>query len=319
MRRLYSLLFYLILPCLFLRLYWRSFKQPAYRKRLLERVGYYPLQLEKCLWIHTVSVGETLAAIPLIKALMSRFPHLPILVTTMTPTGAARVKAAFGGNVTHVYLPYDLPSAVNRFLKTFNPVAGMIMETELWPNLLALCQQRGVPLSLVNARLSAKSAKKYQYVSALTREMLQRFAVVASQGKADAERFIALGAPKDRVLVTGNIKFDLELPAGLSNDGMILRHALGIHRFIWIAASTHEGEEEQILAAHKKIRQECPHALLILVPRHPDRFDMVAKLCMPPFATIRRSQHVSCTEDTAIYLGDTMGELLLMYSAADVV
>jgi 3-deoxy-D-manno-octulosonic-acid transferase len=317
-RYLYTTLFYLALPYIFIRLGWRSRRQPDYRKRLAERLGYYPFKLEKCLWVHAVSVGEALAAIPLIKALKAAYPHLPMLVTTMTPTGAARINMALGDSVRHAYIPYDLPDAMSRFLQTMNPTIAIIMETELWPNLLAACHQRRLPVCLVNARLSEKSAQGYKRIAPLTRKMMQQIDIIAAHEQADAERFIELGAPKNHVVVTGNIKFDLELPRELEQESANLRAALGKDRFIWIAASTHEGEEDLILAAHQALREKNPHALLILVPRHPDRFDAIAKLGETRFKVIRRSQQQACTADTAVYLGDTMGELLLMYSVADV-
>ncbi len=318
MRYLYSVLFYLALPFLFLRLLWRSRRLPAYRERLGERLGYYPQKLEKCLWVHAVSVGETIAAIPLIKSLQAHYPTWPLLITTMTPTGAARVKAAFGDSVLHAYLPYDTPYAMSRFLDAMQPGIALIMETELWPNLLAACYKRAIPVGLLNARLSQKSAAGYRFIAPLTRNMLQQLTIIAANGQQDAERFIALGAPKDKVVVTGNIKFDLELPADLAEKTMALRATLGEQRFIWIAASTHEGEEEKVLAAHQLLRQQNPDALLILVPRHPDRFAAIAALCNNSFKTIRRSEQTPVTADTAVYLGDTMGELLLLYSVADV-
>lgn len=318
MRYLYSFLFYLALPYLFFRLWLRSLRQPDYRKRLAERLGYYPFKLDNCIWVHAVSMGETIAAVPLIKALQARYPSIPLLVTTMTPTGAAKVKAAFGDSVSHAYLPYDLPGAVNRFLTTMQPLIGVIMETELWPNLLAACRKKNIPVCLVNARLSEKSAQGYQRVAPLTRGMLQNLTVIAANGQPDANRFIALGAPKDRVTITGNMKFDLELPADLASKSDALRATLGKDRFIWIAASTHEGEETIILAAHQQLRAHNPQALLILVPRHPDRFDTITRLSEQTFVTARRSLQQDCKPETAVYMGDTMGELMLMYGAADV-
>lgn len=300
------------------RLWARSIRQPAYRQRLSERFGLYPYKLEKCIWVHAVSVGETLAAIPLIKMLKSHYPNQPILVTTMTPTGAERVKAAFGDTVHHAYIPYDLPGAVQRLLNNMQPMVCIILETELWPNLIHACHKKHIPICLINARLSEKSAKGYQRIAALARDMLQRIDFIAAHAHMDANRFIALGAPKERVVVTGNIKFDIELPSDLLDKSAALREWLGKSRFIWIAASTHEGEEDIILAAHKKIREQYPHALLILVPRHPDRFDAIAKLAGLSFLTVRRSSQLPCAPETAVYLGDTMGELLLMYGAADV-
>lgn len=316
-RFLYTFLFYLILPVVLIRLLWRSLRQPAYRKRMGERFGYYPFQLEKCIWVHAVSVGEAIAAIPLIKALQARYPHMKIVVTTMTPTGAERVQTALSDSVIHAYIPYDLPSFMQRFIKTVNPVICIIMETELWPNLLTACDQYQVPVCLVNARLSEKSARGYRFISATTRKMLAQINLIAAHGQVDAERFIALGAARDRMIVTGNIKFDIELSAEIIEKSMALRHELG-DRFIWIAASTHEGEEEIILAAHQKIREVNSDALLILVPRHPARFPAIAALSEKTFTTARRSLNHACTQETAVYLGDTMGELLMLYGAADI-
>jgi 3-deoxy-D-manno-octulosonic-acid transferase len=281
-------------------------------------VGYYPEKLDRCIWVHAVSVGEVLASLPLIKALKGEYPDLPILVTTMTPTGFSQVKNALGKSVTHAYLPYDFPGAVKRFLKTFRPLIGLIMETELWPNLLAICEQRKIPLCLMNARLSKPSAKNYHTIAPLTRTMFKQLTRIAANGKKDALRFTVLGAPKEKVIVTGNIKFDLELPKNLHEDCESLRAKLGLHRFIWIAASTHEGEETLLLNVHQKICKENPNALLILVPRHPNRFESIAKLCKQSFTTIRRSENTDCSLETNVYLGDTMGELLLLYNVADV-
>lgn len=318
MRKLYTFLFYLCLPFIFLRLKWKSLKEPGYGKRLGERLGFYPHKLEQCIWIHAVSVGETIAAIPLIKALQSAYPKVPFVVTTMTPTGAERVKSAFADQVTHVYLPYDIPSAINRFLNTIHPMIGIIMETELWPNLIAICQRKQIPLCVLNARLSEKSALGYAKIISLTKEMLGNISLIAAHGKADAQRFIHLGAPENKVVVTGNLKFDLVLPQELSEKYLTLHEHLGKERFIWIAASTHEGEEEIILAAHQKLRQHDQSALLILVPRHPNRFDLVAKMAEQSFMTARRSLQEACLKETGVYLGDTMGELLVLYGAANV-
>lgn len=317
MHFLYNILFYLALPFIFIRLMWRSLRQADYRKRLGERFGFYPFQLEKCIWVHAVSVGETIAALPLIKGLKSRYPNLRILVTTMTPTGAERVKAALGDAVVHAYIPYDLPAAMQRFIKAMNPLVCVIMETELWPNLLAACHAKKIPVCLVNARLSEKSAKGYRKIARLTQKMLRRIHLIAAHGEVDAERLIALGAARERMTVTGNLKFDIELPKDILEKSAALRELLGKQRFMWVAASTHEGEEEIILAAHARLREKNPQALLILVPRHPGRFDAIAKLSAQGFKTARRSRQDNCTDDTAVYLGDTMGELLLMYGAAD--
>lgn len=317
MRFLYSGLLYLAVPFILIRLFWRARNLPDYRKRLGERFGYYPFKMNQCIWIHAVSVGETIAAIPLVKSLKHRYPTLLILMTTMTPTGARHVKTALGESVRHAYLPYDLPGAVKRFLQASNPILGIIMETELWPNLLLTCKQKTIPVCLMNARLSEHSAKGYKRIASLTKTMLQSMAVIAAHGEADALRFIQLGAEKEKVVATGNIKFDLDLPSDLMSQTTALRHLLGSPRFIWIAASTHEGEEEIIFEAHQKIRDKNPDALLILTPRHPERFDAVAKLSSNLFLTQRRSLKHALTKETAVYLADTMGELLLMYSVSD--
>lgn len=317
MRYLYTFLLYLAMPFIFMRLLWRSRKLSDYRLRWSERLGFYPFKLEKCLWVHAVSVGEVIAAIPLVKELQAQYPHLPMLVTTMTPTGAARVKAAFGDTVHHVYLPYDLPGALNRFLDAMRPVACVIMETELWPNMLAVCRHRGIPVCLTNARLSARSARGYARIAPLTRSMLTDITHISACGQDDADRFADLGARRAQMAVTGNLKFDLVIPADMPDRSATLRQQLGHERFIWIAASTHEGEEEIILNAHQQLLAVDSSALLILVPRHPDRFNQIAQMSAARFHTVRRSLQEPVTADTQVYLGDTMGEMLLLYGASD--
>lgn len=320
-RYLYTFLFYLALPLIFIRLLWRSRREPAYRARILERLGFYSFKYEQSIWVHAVSVGEAIAAIPLIESLLVRYPQLPLVVTTMTPTGAARVQAVFGDRVRHAYLPYDMPDAMRRFLKTTKPIIAIMMETELWPNMLAACKARRIPVCLLNARLSAKSARGYGYVASLTRNMLSCVTSIAANGVADAARFIALGANASTVHVTGNIKFDIDVPGSLSTASNALRDKLGKDRFIWIAASTHEGEEEIILAAHKQLLLKKADALLILVPRHQSRFALMAKRCASEFATVKRSDisDAATCQNAAVFLGDSMGELMLFYSVADLV
>lgn len=319
MRVIYTILLYLLLPLIFLRLLWRSRKQPGYRKRLGERFGCFPSTLPQSIWVHAVSVGETIAAMPLIHALKNRYPHIPLLVTTMTPTGSERLLSLLGDSVTHVYLPYDFPFAIKRFLSTYRPMMAIIMETELWPNVLHVCQTQHVPVCLLNARMSQKSMRGYQRIASLMRKMLSELTMIAANSEADATRFIELGATKNQIVVTGNIKFDLEIPSDLMEHATLLRKTLEKnHPFIWIAASTHEGEEEIILKAHQQIRELNPHALLILVPRHPDRFNFVATLCARYGNVARRRLHETVTENTAIYLADTMGELMRMYAVSDV-
>lgn len=319
MRFLYSILFYLALPFIFLRLLWRSRNAPLYRKRWLERLGFCPHQASQCIWVHAVSLGESIAAVPFIKALKKRYPDLPLLVTNMTPTGSARIQAVFGNSVLQSYIPYDVPDAVERFLKRTNPGVAIIMETELWPNLIAECKKRDIPIMIANARLSEKSANGYRRVASLTRDMLSQVDVIAAQAVADAERFIALGAKRETVKITGNLKFDLELAADLPAKSTALRNQLGNDRLIWIAASTHPGEDEIIFAAHKFILEKIPNALLILVPRHPERFDAMTELAKQQgFETARRSLNQPVSEKTQVYVSDTMGEMMLMYSVCDV-
>jgi 3-deoxy-D-manno-octulosonic-acid transferase len=300
------------LPFIFLRLLWRSRRLPDYHKGWAERLGFCPWALEKSIWIHAVSVGETLAAIPLIKMLLKEFPQLPVVVSNMTPTGAARVKAALGDSVKQVYIPYDLPAAVDRFLQRIHPRVVIIMETELWPNLLASCRQQSIPVVIANARLSEKSAKGYACIPWLSREMMCSVHSLAAQANADAERFVALGLPRERMMVTGNLKFDLDLPEGLSEKSVWLRDQLGRERSVWIAASTHPGEEEIILTAHQALLNKDPQMLLVLVP------GVAELIAQRGLQFVQRSEGGACSPQTSVYLGDTMGELLLMYAAADI-
>jgi 3-deoxy-D-manno-octulosonic-acid transferase len=319
LRYLYNVLFYLMLPWLFVRLLWRSRKNPAYRQRWRERLGFVPQKMDKCIWVHAASVGETLAAIPLIKGLQAQYPQLPVLVTNMTVTGSVRTQAVFGDKVLHAYVPYDAPHAAARFIKLTRPVIAVIMETELWPNLFAACGKHNIPVMVANARLSAKSAAGYQRIAPLTRAMLDNVATLAVQTQTEADRFIALGLQASKAIVTGNIKFDVEVPAELAQKSILLREQLGSGRLIWVAASTHAPEEEIVLAAHKRLLEKFPDALLILSPRHPERFNEIFALTQQAgFNVVRRSEHGVCTAATQVYLGDTMGELLLMYATCDV-
>jgi len=313
LRFIYTSIFYLIIPILLLRLLWRGVKAPAYWQRWLERFGFFTaLPVENCLWIHAVSMGEVQAAIPMIQALQIRFPDYPILITTMTPTGSQSVKKIFGNKVWHVYLPYDLPGAISRFLIRTKPSLLILMETELWPNLLHACQN--IPVILANARLSVNSAKGYEYIAKLTLQMLTNITIIAAQTEADANRFIQLGVASNKIHITGSIKFDTNSPI-VENS---LRQRWGLNRKVWIAASTHAGEEKIVIAVFKKLKLEFKDLLLILVPRHPERFNQVAKLCeQAGFNTVKRTENYVDT-NTEIYLVDTMGELAMLYTAADI-
>ncbi len=315
----YTLLLRLLLPLALLRLYWRSLGSPAYRQRIAERlVRDRPGPGPADVWIHAVSVGEVRAAAPLIEHLLEREPPLKVLVTTTTPTGAARLTALFGSSVIHRYTPYDLPDIVGRFLDRVRPRLALVMETEIWPNTLAQCAARGIPSILANARLSERSARGYGRLPRLTRETLRRLDLIAAQGESDARRFLALGADPGRVRVTGSIKFDQPIPASLRDQSEAMRRVWGTGRPVWVAASTHEGEDEPMLTAHRAIRAQVSDALLVLVPRHPERFERVAGLIVGAgFNLVRRSAGAHCTPETAVFLGDTMGELPVFLAAAD--
>ncbi|WP_152226670.1 lipid IV(A) 3-deoxy-D-manno-octulosonic acid transferase [Pseudomonas sp. SCB32] len=320
-RTLYTLLFHLGLPLVALRLFLRSRKAPAYVQRVGERFAIgLPALKPGGIWVHAVSVGESIAAAPMIRALMQRHPGLPITVTCMTPTGSERIRAMFGDQVQHCYLPYDLPWAAARFLDRARPVLGVIMETELWPNHIHQCARRGIPVALANARLSERSARGYARFGGLTRPMLEEMSWIAVQTEAEAGRFRQLGARPDCVSVTGSIKFDLTIDPELLARAHDLRGQWQARqRPVWIAASTHAGEDEIALAAHRQLLEKHPDALLILVPRHPERFNPMFELCAREgFNTQRRSTGERVAADTQVLLGDTMGELLFLYALADV-
>jgi 3-deoxy-D-manno-octulosonic-acid transferase len=318
-RFLYNLLTYLLfLPYAG---YWlvRGLSNRAYLQRLGERLGIGYPRLERCIWIHAVSVGEVVAAVPLIRALARRYPDRPLLVTTVTPTGAARVAAVFGDEVQHTYIPFETPTMVDRFFTATNPEIALILETEIWPNLYRGCGVRGIPLVLVSARISPKSVRSYRRLLPLFRETLSHGIVIAAQSDADAERFLSLGAAADRTRVTGNIKFDVELAPDLPLRGRELRSELFGDRPVWIAASTHEGEEELVLDAHRILLEKHPNLLLVLVPRHPQRFQGVRELVVKHhMSCVARTDGEPCRASTQVFLGDTMGELTLFYAASDV-
>jgi len=325
-RWLYSLAFYLAVPILLLRLRKRAKKNPGYRKRLGERFGLYPpgKPVKGALWFHTVSVGEFLAAKPLIDRILHAYPERPCLITTMTPTGSDRVQQAYGelikaGRVHHVYLPYDLPDAISRFLQRFNPRILVVMETELWPNVIHFTHRRGIPIVVANARLSEKSAEGYRKILPLFRPMMREVALVAAQSDADGERFVELGLSPRNLQVTGTVKFDLDIKPDTVAQAKALRAQWGGQRKVFIAASTHEGEDEQVLEAFLYLRSSVPESLLVLVPRHPERFEDVANLIHARGLSMSRfSTREPVTADTDVVLGDTMGDLLTMLGAADV-
>lgn len=321
-RTLYTLLFHLGLPLVALRLWLRSRKASAYGQRVGERFAFgLPPMQRGGIWVHAVSVGESIAAAPMIRALLQRYPELPITVTCMTPTGSERIRAMFADEprIQHCYLPYDLPWAAARFFDHLQPCLGVIMETELWPNHIHQCARRKIPVVLANARLSERSARGYARFAGLTRPMLAEMSLFAVQTETEAQRFRDLGARPECVTVTGSIKFDLSIAPELLERARQLREQWQARqRPVWIAASTHAGEDESVLAAHRQLLTRHADALLILVPRHPERFDSVFALCQQQgFSTVRRSSGALVNAETSVLLGDTMGELLFLYALAD--
>ncbi|WP_249678160.1 lipid IV(A) 3-deoxy-D-manno-octulosonic acid transferase [Pseudomonas abieticivorans] len=319
-RTLYTLLFHLGLPLVAVRLWLRSRKAPAYAKRIGERFAFgLPALQPGGIWVHAVSVGESIAAAPMIRELLKSYPQLPITITCMTPTGSERIKVMFADEprIQHCYLPYDLPWAAGRFLDKARPVLGVIMETELWPNHIHQCAKRGIPVALANARLSERSARGYARFAKLTQPMLAEMSLIAVQTETEAQRFRQLGARPECVQVTGSIKFDLNIDRQLLERAAQLRGQWqATARPVWIAASTHEGEDEIVLAAHRQVLAVHSDALLILVPRHPERFDRVHELCQG-LNTVRRSTGAPVNAEHSVLLGDTMGELLFLYALAD--
>src|SRR3990167_5407584 len=309
-----------MIPLVLTRLWWRGRRLPTYRKRWAERFGFFTVPpLHHPIWVHAVSFGEAAAAEGLICNLKQRYPHRDIVVTALTPTGSERIRKNFGDSVFHVYLPYDNPTSVKRFLRQINPTLLIIMETELWPNLLYYCAQRHLSVLLANARLSQKSMEGYQKICWLTRPMLKALTMVAAQSETDAKHFRALGLSEQKLMVTGSVKFDIDLPSDVIHQGRALRYSWDGNRPVWIAASTHHQEEAKVLQIFAKVREIVPDLLLILVPRHPDRFRTVYDYCCKQgYTVIKRSEGHPCRSDTDILLGDTMGELVLLYAAADV-
>ena len=320
MRFLYTSLFTILLPLVLFRLYWRGLKAPEYRKRWQERLAFYSKKYSQpFICFHAVSVGEAEAVFPLIKKLTEKFPDEKILVTTTTPTGSARVQAVLGNTVEHVYFPYDIPWIINRFIRTFNPKILVIMEKEIWPNLFSHCGKQNIPVLIINARLSARSAKSYQLISSLIKPVLANVSSILTQTEEDREHFIDIGAIPSTVQVTGNIKFDMEVSESLIEEGQQLRRQLFPGRFVWIVASTHKGEEGIVIDAYTKLKQQIPELLLMLVPRHPERFVSVQNLVKQKGLNLAvRSKRDIVTHSTDVYLADTMGELKLLYASADV-
>ena len=319
-RFLYSMLFYCGLPLVVLSKLWRARKAPDYGKRWDERFALHriPTANQHGLWLHAVSLGEVNAALPLINSLLTAYPELPLTITTTTPTGSKRIQQTVGSKVFHQYLPFDLPGMMTRFMRRLQPKLGIIMETELWPNLCHICQTANIPLLLANARLSPNSARGYQRMPALTSDMLSAIDAIAAQTETDANRYTQLTPSPERVQVAGNLKFNLNVPANSTSLGQALRASWDSSRPVWIAASTHDGEEQQIFTAHQQVLEAIPDVVLIVVPRHPERFkQVVATIKALNYTTYQRSQGDG-KPDCQIFIGDTMGEMMTFYAAADV-
>ncbi len=314
-RIFYTLGLWLLLPYVFFHLLWRARKQPEYLRHIPERFGFYSVHSSKpVIWLHTVSVGETRAAASLVRRLRESYPGHQLLLTHTTPTGRAASEQLYGGDVLRVYLPYDYPFAVSRFLDHFRPRAGILLETEIWFNLIHACETKQIPLLLLNARLSEKSAARYARYPNLVRNGMKGLRAIAAQSEADAKRLNALGA--NNVSVMGNLKFDIEPPPAMLKLGEQLHDRFGGDRKIFLAASTREGEEALLLDALMQLA--IPHLLTVIVPRHPQRFDEVAALlAQRGFRYQRRSEERPVAPDTRVVLGDSMGEMFAYYAACD--
>jgi len=331
---IYNLILHLALPFILLRLYWRGRKAPAYRQRIAERFGFNGIQVSagQCLWIHTVSVGEFIAAQPLIRRIQSEQPNLTLIITSMTPTGSTQITQVLGETVEHCYLPYDYSWAQNKLMAAWQPKLLLILETELWPNLLRAAHKHAVPVVIANARLSQKSADGYKKFSSFSRLLMSYIDYIAVQAEPDANRFIDLGLPAERLTVTGSIKSDITVSDLQKKKAKALRRQWGETRSIVMAASTHRGEDEIVLSAFNQLRREISDSLLVLVPRHPERFNEVADLiAQQGFKSTRRSDQLAKTAspvdseddnfiapECSVILADTMGELMVLLGAVDV-
>jgi 3-deoxy-D-manno-octulosonic-acid transferase len=319
LRGLYSAVLYVLTPVTVYHLIWRGFRFRDYFQRWNERYASYGAPEARIdVWLHAVSVGEVNAAVPVVDALRRAHPQLRWLVTTITPTGSERVRALWGESVQHVYVPYDLPGAISRFLTHYRPRLALVMETELWPNLLFGCRDQGIPTYLLNARLSARSLRGYRVLAPLISRVVRTLKRIGAQSTADGKRFIALGATPDGVMDTGNLKFDIAVPEGLAAFVQVFGEHAG-RRPVWIAASTHEDEEAIVIALHRGLRQRWPDLLLLWAPRHPERFPRVAEQAHSAgwtVATRRKSTWPNAGDE--VFVIDTLGELMPFYACAEV-
>ena len=318
LRFLYTVVMLLATPVILWRLAARGVRYHDYFRRWRERFGVFPdPQLEGAIWVHAVSVGEVNAALPLIRALQLRYTPRPLVVTTVTPTGSARVRTLFGGSVFHVYLPYDLPRAVARFLDRIRPELAVVVETEIWPNLFHQCGKRGIPLAVVNARLSARSLRAYRPVRALVRQALRNATLILAQSQADAQRYLELGAAPDRVQVSGNLKFDTPMAPTAMQRGTELREQWGAGRPVWMAASTHEGEELAAFEAHLQVLSRMPDALLLVAARHPERFRAVEHAARNLGFQVATHGQEDANANTQCLVIDAMGVMMRYFAACD--
>jgi 3-deoxy-D-manno-octulosonic-acid transferase len=324
-RQLYTVIYCCLVPLILLRLLFRSIKAPAYRQRMLERFGYFPApdSARQNIWIHAVSVGEAIAARPLLNRLRQDYPGMQLVVTTTTPTGSETVRQLYGDSVFHVYSPYETPGALARFMGKIRPRMLVIMETELWPNMIHACHEKNIPVLLANGRLSEKSMKGYQRFGGLTSSMLKQLSAVAAQYQTDGDRYLQLGLPENKLVVTGTIKFDLDISAEQRSLAELFReqwHAGGPDTVrVLLAASTHPGEDEMLLRLFSKLQSSKPETVLVLVPRHPERFEEVYSLVQEAgFSVMRRSENRHADAGTKVVVVDSMGEMLSCFGAADV-
>ena len=320
MRLIYHTLTYMLLPFLILFWFAKSLSNKSYLDRLTQRFGFgYPKLNSGSIWIHAVSVGEVQASIPLVNELRQHYPYKEIIITTVTPTGSKQVKNIFKDAVRTSYIPFETNFAIKNFFNSIKPSVALIMETEIWPNLYKECGSRGIPLILVSARISEKSLINYKRFLPLFRDTLSHGILIAAQSQIDADRFLALGASKDRTWIMGNIKFDFKLPEEILTKAKIYRSKIFPRRHIWIAASTHEHEEEIILEAHKNISKKIGNLLLILVPRHPERFAKITQILKEDnWIYSKKSDDQDIPESCQVLLIDTIGELLFFYACSDV-
>ncbi|MEM5529232.1 lipid IV(A) 3-deoxy-D-manno-octulosonic acid transferase [Gammaproteobacteria bacterium AS21] len=320
MLKVYSFIFYLITPLLLLKLWRRGKKSPAYRQRIAERFGFASQSVDQSpLWIHAVSVGEVVAIAPLIRRLHLQYPEQAILLTTSTPTGAQRVRKLFKDNakVFHQYCPYDQPCAVSRFLSKHQPIGLLIVETELWPNMLAQCKQRAIPVMLANGRMSKKSKRGYQKLASMTATMLSQVDLLVAQYASDGEQFKKLGLSAHKLIVSGSVKFDMIIGENVLSDAAAFKARAGSRATI-ILGSSHVSEEQGVLEQMADIWQQYPDMLLIIVPRHPERFSEVAELATQYTNQVLRRSQSDINEQCQVYIGDTMGELSMLYACADI-